>query len=213
MEFLNIQSLLDNKLNYSQFNFKNMSDDEKEMLIENLKSNINLNDNNYKKITNKENDIDKNILYHIHYLIFNDFKINDIKKIIQKVKNVYEMSTMYLSKKIENTNETELTIDNLITENLKNLSIELNEDDEREKIYIKITDKDYLEIRNILIKSYNINYNLNEYFSRFIKPLFNNKYSTGNIINDLLTRILKDNKLEDDIKDYSIKSLLNILNN
>ena len=69
MEFLNIQNLLDNQLNFSQFNIKSLCEEEREMLVEHLKSHIDKTDNNYNTMISSEEYLsDKYILLHIHSL-------------------------------------------------------------------------------------------------------------------------------------------------
>ena len=219
MEFLNIQSLLTNKLNYSEFNFKNMCYEEKEILIEHFRSKIELKNQNYERLIQSEKYLsNKYILLCIHYLIFNNIDSNNIKKIIQKVKDVYKMTNSYIieeKKDIQEdiNDETELIIENLINEGLRKLTIDIEEEDEREKIYInKISNENYNIIKDILKKSYKINYNLNDFLERFSNPLFNNKYVVNNIINNLIQEIIKDNNLNKNIKKYSIQQIVNFLN-
>ena len=114
---------------------------------------------------------------------------------------------------VDINDETELIIENLINEGLRKLTIDIEEEDEREKIYInKISNENYNIIKDILKKSYKINYNLNDFLERFSNPLFNNKYVVNNIINNLIQEIIKDNNLNKNIKKYSIQQIVNFLN-
>lgn len=235
MEFFNIQELLESRINFSQFDYKNMSIDEKEMLVSFFQGKI-YKKNEYfdKMIKTQEYLSDKHILLHILYLLDHDeYEPIDIKKMIKKVKEMYimtqnelvnEIEEMLLNTKIEveNKEKEELSLEQMINQYLNDIfsGIKMNDEngnliikEEKEKIYInKITDIQYEKLLCIFRESLKIKYSLNEFFRRYTEPMFNSQYVCENIIEDVINRLVKDDKISESLKKYSLQQVIDYIN-
>ena len=207
MEFLNIQSL-----NYDICNFDvtNISIKERIILDPYIKSKIKKQDSFFENLLLNEKIYSNRYMeYLFYYLVSDGYDTKTIKQFIKKVKTSYQMSCEY-NKKIK-INDIELL------EKINKLLIDLKiqQTEENQKIFLYFNEEEYKKIFEIFEFGFKINYNLNNFLQRLIKPMFDKNFEitkVDNILNELLKYILKNNEISKDVKTYSINQILNFLN-
>ena len=229
MEFFNIQKMLNLNINFSQFDFKNMSNDEKEMLVSNLKSKITKHNNFFERLIEKQDELsNKHILLHIQYLLDNGYSQKDIKIIIQNIKNIYQMTEKNKIDEIESLlleelneiefkteEKDELIIDEKINILLRDLSIEgLEQTDDETIIYINnFNNENYNKLIEIFRLSLKTKYNLINFFQRLTIPMFNNKFSSIDIIKYIIESVGSDENISNSLKTYIFNEIVNFMTN
>ena len=121
MDFLAINDLTKMKINYSQFEFKKMSEEERELLIPYLKMKIIKKNEFYERmIKNEEENTDKYILLHIQYLLDNEYRIYGDLKIINSNKEDFYIQSI-IKNSLINTDKIQINnnkyIKNKLTDN------------------------------------------------------------------------------------------------
>jgi len=221
MEFFSIQKMLDTTINFSQFDFKNMSLDEKEMLVSNLQSKITKTNQHFERMISKQEELsDKHILLHIQYLLDNGvYEPKDIKRIIINVKNMYEMTQeaivndieeMLLELEIEEQEDKSvLELEQKINKYLKDLSIEGVEEKEETVTYISnLSNEKYKELVGIFRSSLKIKYNLKDFFKRLTKPFTSIGFVSVDIIKNVIERVVADIDMSKSLKTYVLHEIV-----
>jgi hypothetical protein len=207
MEFINIQKIDSDICN---FDITNININERIMLDSYLKEKIKNKNSFFENLLyNEKQYSNKYMEYLFYYLINNEYDTKTIKGFIQKIKNCNQMSNEYIEKNKKSLDIDEIYLTDKIEEVFKSLSIKVSDEDERDIIYLY--NLDYKKIFNIFILGYHINYNLDFFLDMLIKPMFNIRYRTDNIINELLKYILNNKEISKNIKDYSINEILKFL--
>jgi len=221
MEFFSIQKMLDTTINFSQFDYKNMSLDEKEMLVSNLQSKITKTNQHFERMISKQEELsDKHILLHIQYLLDNGvYEPKDIKRIIINVKNMYEMTQeaivndieeMLLELEIEEQEDKSvLELEQKINKYLKDLSIEGVEEKEETVTYISnLSNEKYKELVGIFRSSLKIKYNLKDFFKRLTKPFTSIGFVSVDIIKNVIERVVADIDMSKSLKTYVLHEIV-----
>jgi len=226
MEFFAIQDLVKSKINFSQFDFKNMCEDQREMLVMNLQSKVTTKKDYFEKIlANQEYLSDKQIILYIQYLLETGYTTNDINKVINNVKAVYKMNEELLIEEIEKEllnldvnvvedEKQELELIQEINKLMSDLSIEDEEmlQNQETKIYINnLTDENYKKVVNIFRGSLNLKYDLHNFLTRYTVPMMNEKYVSTNLLADLIDRLVKDNEITESLKKYSLEQIVSFM--
>ena len=227
MEFFAIQDLVKSKLNFAQFDFKNMCEEEKEMLVTNLQSKVTIKKDYFEKILAKQEYLsDKQIILYIQYLLESGYTDNDIHKIINNVKTVHKMNEEYMIDEIEkellnlDVNEVkedekrELELIQDINKLMADLSIEDEEmlQNQETKIYVNnLTDEAYQRVVNIFRGSLNIKYDLTNFLKRYTVPMMNDKFVSTNLLADLIERFVKDTEITESLKKYALEQIVSFM--
>lgn len=233
MEFFNIQTLLETSINFSQFDFKNMSNDEKEMLVSNLSSKITKKNQYFEKMITKQEELtDKHILLHIQYLLANDFEEEEIQKIIKRTKEQYEMIEEAMVAEIEAElleviemekltgamdrldmdEKEELNIDQKINKFIVDKSIEGVEHTEDTVIYINdYTPEEMNTLIDIFRCSLKNKYSLFGFFDRLSKTSLTTGFVSVNLINCLINKIVNSKDMTDSLKEYVLNEIVNFM--
>jgi len=291
MEFLNIQSLLSKKINFSQFDLKDLESEEKELLVLNLQSKV-VKNTRFERMLNNEhlniiltilngesshmkteiieeiknldlisvftkingekldtfqiikkyyNDIkgllnielpltNKYIIIYIQYVLDGDeYDVNEIKRIIKRTKEQYEMTQDALLAEIEaelfaicldenkveeDTDEKqELEIKQEINNIIHNLNLE-KELVEEEILYITRLEK-YDEIIILFRDGLKIQYDMRTFLERLAAPflLDNPQVVSVDLIQLLLERVVIDNEITEGLKGYILQQMINFMTN
>jgi len=213
--------MLDTTINFSQFDYKNMSLDEKEMLVSNLQSKITKTNQHFERMISKQEELsDKHILLHIQYLLDNGvYEPKDIKRIIINVKNMYEMTQeaivndieeMLLELEIEEQEDKSvLELEQKINKYLKDLSIEGVEEKEETVTYISnLSNEKYKELVGIFRSSLKIKYNLKDFFKRLTKPFTSIGFVSVDIIKNVIERVVADIDMSKSLKTYVLHEIV-----
>ena len=231
MEFFSIQKMLDTTINFSQFDFKNMSIDEKEMLVSNLQSKITKTNQHFEKMISKQEELsDKYILLHIQYLLDHDeYDIQDINKIIQNIKTMYEMTQQAIVDDIEamlldmdfneEDEKEELELEQKINKYLKDLSIEseqqvqnIEQIEEETITYIgNLSDEKYIELIGIFKNALKIKYNLIGFFQRLSKPYIEIGFASVDIIKNVIEKIVSDKNISPSLKSFVLQEIVRFM--
>ena len=224
MEFFAIQDMIKSKINFSQFDFKNMCEDQREMLVMNLQSKVTTKKDYFEKMLAKQEYLsDKQILLYIQYLIETGYTTTEINKIIENVKTIHKMNEEFMIAEIEKellnldiggdeTDEKqELELMQEINTLMKDLSIE-DEDmlqNQDTKIYINnLTNENYKKVVNVFRGSLNLKYDLHDFLTRYTVPMMNEKYVSTNVLADLIDRLVKDTEITESLKKYSLEQIV-----
>lgn len=184
-----IQDILKNKINFSVFNITEMTEEQMEVVYHNLKSKIEKENNMFEKmLENQKNSEEgfynkKTIQIIIQYLLNeNKYTTTDIKSIITKVINMYEMIEEITEEKEENT-MTDLIAD-----------LNLGEIEEFTKYINNLTEKQYQMMKNIILNETEIDDFLDEIIQPYIQYHYNNseRFVSVDLIYDFLVKLNKD---------------------
>ena len=226
MEFLNIQQTLDAQINFSQFNFKEMCEEEKEILVTELQGNITEKKDYFEKMISSQEELtDRYVLLHIQYVLDQGFSTNDIHIIIERVKSMYEMLQDKLIADIEEdllymdfdvldaSDKDEIKLENQINDFLTNMDIEGGEIIEDHFIYIReLSEYNYNMLIDLFRSSLNIKYNLNGFFKRLSVPLTEDRFvCVKDIFTLIIDNVVKDNKLSISLKTYILNEIVNFM--
>ena len=209
-----IKEIFENKINFYIFKLKNLNENETEMLIEHLKSKIII--KNYRfdqmmnneitkieQMTNEEKDYKKYITIIIQYLINeNGYTTKDIQKIIEQVKSIVSMLNDYEDIEMKSK-------ENIINKRMNNFiyKLDLIEKENTIKYVKQLTTEDYLELRDLLYLSDDLEDN-NELLNMIINPFIKYKYENSEkyIADDLIFKFLS--RLNND-RFYKHKKIIN----
>lgn len=223
MEFFAIQDLVKSKINFSQFDFKDMCEEQKEMLLMNLQSKVTTKKDYFEKILAKQEYLsDRQIILYIQYLLETGYTNNDICKIIDKVNTTYEMTQELMVEEIEREllnldinnvqdEKQELELIQDINKLMADLSIEDEEllQNQETKIYVSnLNDEDYKKVVNIFRGSLNLKFDLTNFLQRYTAPMMNEKFVTTNLLADLIERFVKDTEITESLKKYSLEQIV-----
>jgi len=233
MEFFNIQILLETSINFSQYDFKNMSEDEKEMLVSNLSSKITKKNQYFDRMISKQEELsDKHILLHIQYLLANDFDSEDIKRIIKRTKEQYEMVQEQYLADIEaelleainmpeleeqmealNLNEKEeLEIDQKINKFFLDKTIEGVEHKEDTVTYVgDFTPEEMVKLIEIFRMSLKNKYSLFGFCERLSKPFLIENFVSKDLIRCLIEKIVKSENMTESLQQYILQEIINFM--
>ena len=291
MEFLNIQSLLSKKINFSQFDLKDLETEEKDLLVLNLQSKI-VKNTRFERMLNNEhlniilttlkgesshmktkiieeiknldlisvftkingekldtfqiikkyyNDIkgllnielpltNKYIIIYIQYVLDGgEYDVNEIKRIIKRTKEQYEMTEDALVAEIEaelfaiclDENQVEEDIDEKqeleIKQEINNIIHNLNLEKEladEEILYVTRLEK-YDEIITLFRDGLKIQYNMKTFLERLALPflLDNPQVVSVDLIQLLLERVVIDNEITEGLKGYILQQMINFMTN
>ena len=167
----------------------------------------------------------KYIIIYIQYVLVGDYDIEDIKRIIKRTKEIYEMNQEILLAEIEaellaidfdedNIDEAqelemEQEINNLIHD--LNIEKEINEETE-EVLYISKLEK-YDEIIELFRNSLKIKHNMRIFLERLAAPFLSNNTQivAVDLIKLLLEKVIKDSKITDSLKQYILQEIVNFI--
>lgn len=193
-----IQDILKTKINFSIFQITNLSEEQMEVVFHNLKSKIVKQNPIFERMLEKQEESEKEfynkktIQIIIQYLLNEDnYTINDVKKIINKVVDMYKM----LGEEIKSDEKT------LMTDLMTELNLEEVDSDEFTKYINKLTIDQYQKLKNILKEENEIGDFLDEIIQPYIKYHFDNseKFVAEDLILDFLRKLNKDNNEKDKI--------------
>ena len=285
MDFLSIQNLMKQSINFSQFELKTLEEEEKELLVLNLQTKIVKNQRFERMLVNEKlntiltilngeesyiktriieeiknldlltifskisqdnldtfqiikkyfNDIkvlldidlelelsNKYIIIYIQYVLSNEeYDVEDIKKIIKKTKEMYEMTqAIYLAEieaelyalDIEEVDEKqELEIEQELCNLISNLNLE-KELVEGEILYVSKLDK-YDEIIALFRNGLRVKHNMRIFLERLAAPFISNNEQivSVDLIQLLLEKVVKDNKITEGLKGYILQEIVNFI--
>ena len=235
MEFFSIQKMLDTTINFSQFDYKNMSVDEKEMLVSNLQSKITKTNQHFDRMISKQEELsDKHILLHIQYLLdCGEYEIKDIHRIIDNIKSIYEMTQQAIVDEIEamlldmdideedKDEKQELELEQKINKYLKDLSIESDEikveqtteevEEETVTYISNLSNEKYTELVEIFRNALKTQYNLIGFFERLTKPYISVGFVSIDILENVIQRIVADEDISTSLKSFSLQQIVNFM--
>ena len=281
MEFLSIQRLMKQSINFSQFELNTLEEEEKEMLVLNLQSKIVKNERFERMLTNEKlnniftilngeesymkreiiteiknlglvsvftkinqekldtfqiikkylNDIkglltcelelsNKYVIIYIQYLLSNEeYDIEDIKKIIKRTKEIYEMTQEVYLADIEaelfaldiEDEKQELEIEQELCNLISGLNLE-KELAEEEVLYVSKLDK-YDEIVALFRNGLQVRHNMRTFLERLAAPFLsdNPQIVSVDLIQLLLERVVKDNEITEGLKGYILQEIVNFI--
>lgn len=184
-----IKDILKNKINFSVFQINDLTEEQMEVVFHNLKSKIvKENDIFERMLENQKKSEDgfynkKTIQIIIQYLLNeNNYTIDDIKKIFNRIINIYEIMEEDIEEK---TSMTEL---------ISELDLEEVESDDFTKYVNKLTIQQYKKLKIILKEENDVEDFLNEIIQPYIKYHFNKseKFVSEDLILDFLSKLNND---------------------
>jgi len=226
---------MENSTFINQFNYQNFNDEEREIFISLLSSEIaKKNDFFEKKLGELEiysNEYIKTYIY--YYLRETNFDNKSVNKLLNKTQTIYEMNNVYRndtkedtlfnmisndefkSNMVEDYEDKEITIENKIEAFFHSYFKIDEKDKDKEEIFIyldRMTEKEYDDFINIFKLSFNLNYNLDGFLTKLTAIFFENKYILKiNILQDVMKRIMNDNKLTTSFKKYILGSIITFM--
>ena len=201
-----IQKILKTKINFSVFNIIDMSEDQMEVVFHNLKSKITKQNPIFERMLEKQKESEdgfynkKTVQIIIQYLLSeNQYTTDDIKQIINRTINIFEM--------MEENNVEEQKFDNM--NELIEL-IELGEIEDFTKYINKLNDKQY-EMMKKVIEEEEIEDFFDEIMNPYIQYHFNKseRFVSVDLIYDFLVRLNKDKSVQN--KSFFFNKIINYI--
>ena len=170
---------------------------------------------------------DKYIIIFIQYVLNGDYEVNDIKRIIKRTKEQYELSQeefladieselLAALDLIEDTDEKqELIVEQEMNNLIHDLNVEKEINEETEEVlYITKLEK-YDEIIILFRNALNIKYDMKNFLTRIARPFLsdNPRIISIDLIQTLLERVVKDTQITDSLKTFILQEIINFFNN
>ena len=167
---------------------------------------------------------DKYVIIYIQYVLDGgEYDVEDIKKIIKRTKEQYEMTEEAILAEIEaelfaldlddiDTDEKqELEVQQEINEIIHNLNLE-KELTEEEMLYVTRLEK-YDEIVALFRNGLKIKYDMRIFLERLAAPFLSNNEQIVSIdlIEKLLVRVVKDQTITEGLKGYILQEIVNFM--
>jgi hypothetical protein len=220
-----IEEIYENKINFHVFQLNNLSEFETDLLIGKLSSSIIYKNTLYDRLLQNElNNIEQSVEQNynkyitilIQYLINdNHYTTNDIKKIIQQIKNV-SLAMNDLNQ--DDLNQDEDDNDNNINQRMKNFihKLNLSENEKTIKYVMNLSHDNYLELTQIIFLS-DIQDEINDLLDIIVQPFIKYKYQKSDkfIANDILfiflDKLSKDFHIKKNIKENILSKIINFV--
>lgn len=162
----------------------------------------------------------KYVIIYIQYLLSNEeYDIEDIKKIIKRTKEIYEMTQEVYLADIEaelfaldiEDEKQELEIEQELCNLISGLNLE-KELAEEEVLYVSKLDK-YDEIVALFRNGLQVRHNMRTFLERLAAPFLsdNPQIVSVDLIQLLLERVVKDNEITEGLKGYILQEIVNFI--
>ena len=182
--------------------------------------------NEIKGLLNMDMEVsNKYVIIYIQYVLDGDYEIEDIKRIIKRTKEMYEMTQETLFAEMEaelfamdlneeDINEQEeLEIEQEINNLIHNLNLEKEIDEETEEVlYISKLEK-YDEMIELFRNALKIKHNMRMFLERLAAPFLssNDQIVAVDLIKLLLEKVIKDSEMTKSLKQYILQEIVNFM--
>jgi len=224
-----------NSIYINQYDYQNLNDNERELFISMLKTEITKKNNFFEKKLSEfdiySDDYIKTYIY--YYLHETNFNSTYVDRFLQRTKTLSKLNNNYNKENkekqlfnmiidddfkenmIDDYEDKEITLENKMETFFHNYFKLDDKDKELEEYFIylnRMSNSEYNEFINIFKLSMEINYDLNNFLTKFTSIFFENKYILKcNVLEDVMRRIKNDNNLSLSFQKYIINSIISFI--